>query len=738
MDGMHQITVKIHTAKIYREESGQSLIIVAGAIIALMAIIGLAVDLGLVYVERVRLARAMDAAALAGAQELPAEEAAHRRALEYLASNGFSVPDTEETCIESWGPDLAETLGQNGCDGTEAKTTIIIDTLSFQDAGLNSANRIRVRAVKQVPLTFMRVVGFLQTPVSASATAENIEDLDIVIVYDKSGSMQEDTRCYGCFVVSGAYPTGTVYPLPFIATDPPTDTTPIHCSTSEPLVYSGKQYISIEAEHYSRYDLAADYHRDWTEFPKTWWAMQRDPNESASGPDTRGAFMLVGPHSSTAKYYETIGDIVNPNGTDPDNYWTTPRLEYDFSVPVSGNYYVWIRAQGGSSSSGSQWADGRESRRQVYIGLGGAPGQTVRTCYWGPYNDGASGTVSDNASPPGGNCSTNSEGWSWSRAPSSYSLTAGTVYELDVWAAGQGFRLDKIVITNDTGTELDRSGRPLDWDATGASDVGPTETHGRTDWACMMVEDPRFNPFDPYNGERDDLYDDYQPIRAAKEAAKNFVRKLNPKLDQIGYVWYSTDVFGTRDAKIIEELYCLKQDTPECDGLTVFTNVVASIESTQAGGGTNIAEGLWDGIRVHIPGSEPADTGSGMPYRDPGLMHYGRPNAAHIIVLMTDGQANAYPTLPSGHGTCYADNVWPDIGITSIDRARECVIWFAKQALDSNIVIYTIGLGGQADNELLAYVADLTGGWYYFAPSADELDSIFDSLYERIFLRLTD
>ncbi len=40
--------------------------------------------------------------------------------------------------------------------------------------------------------------------------------------------------------------------------------------------------------------------------------------------------------------------------------------------------------------------------------------------------------------------------------------------------------------------------------------------------------------------------------------------------------------------------------------------------------------------------------------------------------------------------------------------------------------------------ELLEYVAEITGGWFYLAPSTAELDTIFDSLYERIFLRLVN
>jgi hypothetical protein len=126
------------------------------------------------------------------------------------------------------------------------------------------------------------------------------------------------------------------------------------------------------------------------------------------------------------------------------------------------------------------------------------------------------------------------------------------------------------------------------------------------------------------------------------------------------------------------------------------------------------------------------------PPKQIGKLHYGRPNTAHIMVLMTDGQANVYPDLPSGD--CYSDDLWPDQPDEPIDqrRARECVVWFTQRARDQGIVIYTIGLGSQADSELLAHVADLTGGWYYFAPTADELDAILEHLYGRIFLRLTD
>ena len=72
-----------------RNERGQSLIIVAFSIFVLMGFVGLAVDVGISYVDRVRARRAADAAALAAAGELPLEAAAQVRALEYLETNGY-------------------------------------------------------------------------------------------------------------------------------------------------------------------------------------------------------------------------------------------------------------------------------------------------------------------------------------------------------------------------------------------------------------------------------------------------------------------------------------------------------------------------------------------------------------------------------------------------------------------------------------------------------------------------
>ena len=147
-------------------ESGQSLIIIAFSFIGLVAIVGLAIDLGVMYVEKTRLGQAVDAAALSGAHELPNEIGAWDRAEEYLRMNRYDLND----------PDVTFTHG-------------------FPDEpylGLYHY-QLAVTGTKTVPLTFLRVLGFTTVDVTAKAVGENANKLDIMLVLDRTGSMDDDT-----------------------------------------------------------------------------------------------------------------------------------------------------------------------------------------------------------------------------------------------------------------------------------------------------------------------------------------------------------------------------------------------------------------------------------------------------------------------------------------------------------------------------------------------------------------
>lgn len=151
---------------LHQNQSGQSLIIIALAFVGLVAIVGLAIDLGIMYIEKTRLSQAVDAAALAGAHELPNEIAAWDRAEEFLRLNGYNPNDPDVTFTHDF-PDEPH-----------------LGLYHYQ---------LLVTGTKSVPLTFLKVLGFTTIDVTANAVGENVNRLDVMLVVDRTGSMDDDT-----------------------------------------------------------------------------------------------------------------------------------------------------------------------------------------------------------------------------------------------------------------------------------------------------------------------------------------------------------------------------------------------------------------------------------------------------------------------------------------------------------------------------------------------------------------
>jgi hypothetical protein len=217
-------------------------------------------------------------------------------------------------------------------------------------------------------------------------------------------------------------------------------------------------------------------------------------------------------------------------------------------------------------------------------------------------------------------------------------------------------------------------------------------------------------PVTSQDRRNDFVYDDEQPMRASIEAAKMFVRDLlDPEVDQVGYVRYSTD------SAIASELQCVRRLGKEaCTDEVIENTVIDALNSTTASGSTNIGGGMLDGLDV-------LSTRTG---------HYGRPGATHVMIVMTDGVANQVPNW-----ACYndPDRQWLDGTGTA---AQDCVIYYAHEARNSNVIVYTITLGVSADFELMQMVADLTGGVHRNADRPEKLPAIFEELYELMYLRL--
>ncbi len=185
-------------------------------------------------------------------------------------------------------------------------------------------------------------------------------------------------------------------------------------------------------------------------------------------------------------------------------------------------------------------------------------------------------------------------------------------------------------------------------------------------------------------------------LDAAKAAAIAFIDILidNSADDRVGLVSFSG--FANLDIGLTED----------------FDAVKHAINGLSASGYTNI------GAAISEANNE--------------LETYGRPDAVRVEVLLSDGVPNrpGWGMDQTPQGVAYAEEG-------------------AVAAAGLGIKIYTIGLGtpipGEPDNPygfnevLLQFIADTTGGHYYYAPSSSDLQAIFEEVaYALITLAGTD
>jgi hypothetical protein len=170
---MSKIVRNVKT-KFSRMERGQVLVLVAGAAVAIIAIIGLSIDVGLMFIGNARLRRAVDSAALSAALQYRENHSASPDILlntlttsanEFMVLNGFIEPVTHVYDCYNAPAELTATL----CKDPPRKL-------------------VEVKATVQIPTAFMAVLGITSVPVSATAISE-AASVDVVLVIDSSESM---------------------------------------------------------------------------------------------------------------------------------------------------------------------------------------------------------------------------------------------------------------------------------------------------------------------------------------------------------------------------------------------------------------------------------------------------------------------------------------------------------------------------------------------------------------------
>ena len=201
--------------------------------------------------------------------------------------------------------------------------------------------------------------------------------------------------------------------------------------------------------------------------------------------------------------------------------------------------------------------------------------------------------------------------------------------------------------------------------------------------------------------------DDMKPTRmeAAKVAAQDFVQR-QPNTVQIGVVAFSD---GGLSAQI-----------PTNDQGAVL----AAINRLTPQRGTSLANGILTSLNIIASMNQPTHFYSNLtptPAPSPTPMPQGTYTSA-VIVLLTDGENNENPDPMT----------------------------VVQDAADRGVRIYTVGIGSpegtnlhingftvhtQLDETTLQKIAQVTGGTYYNAESAQDLKNIYDNLSPQLVLK---
>jgi hypothetical protein len=166
-----------------KSERGQAIILIAFAMVALVAMVGLVVDTGLLLINYGKLKRGVDAAAIAAAQQYRAAASSSNIdsvALENSAKNFLQLNQAENV----------KTVDIHTCDSLDPAPP----ELCNDDPGNQIDNRklVEVTATADVNFSFLSVIGIKSTTISVTSIGE-AATIDLVLVIDTSASMAYET-----------------------------------------------------------------------------------------------------------------------------------------------------------------------------------------------------------------------------------------------------------------------------------------------------------------------------------------------------------------------------------------------------------------------------------------------------------------------------------------------------------------------------------------------------------------
>jgi Mg-chelatase subunit ChlD len=180
--------------KLFKNNKGQVMLLFASVLPIFIGMTTMSVEVGMVYMAKNQLQVSADAAALAAVQELIANDpvGARNRAMGVAASNtvtGKSVALDPGTDIEF---------------GRWVKGGFVPDPANA-DAVRVTARKTAGSANGALPLYFAPVIGVNQVDITATAVAK-LANVDLVLVLDRSKSMEDDTVYQNGVPVNGIQP----------------------------------------------------------------------------------------------------------------------------------------------------------------------------------------------------------------------------------------------------------------------------------------------------------------------------------------------------------------------------------------------------------------------------------------------------------------------------------------------------------------------------------------------------
>ena len=205
--------------------------------------------------------------------------------------------------------------------------------------------------------------------------------------------------------------------------------------------------------------------------------------------------------------------------------------------------------------------------------------------------------------------------------------------------------------------------------------------------------------------------DDVQPdrITAAQDSARSFVESLPPKF-RVGLISFSSTV---------RVLAPPTQDRDE---------VRTAIDTLSAAGGTAMGDALINGVGLVRPEALAASEDGEIPLLDGGAINPD--TAARVpasVLLISDGANTAGQTQP--------------LDAADIANQLQVPIYTVALGTATGQALIPDGRGGSRlqtvppDPDTLQAVAERTGGQFYDAPSAGQLEKVYDDIGSKIGFR---